>query len=91
MSIPPFGSGPPNETSAGFPTNDRTWFAELKASQAREEKAENELRHYEVMGAGMAVFCVSFWEALRTAEPPEEQRFSHLEALRLLEAALRGR
>lgn len=77
--------------SPPFPRNDRTWFAEQKAAEAQEKRAEDELRHYEVLGAGMAIFCVSFWEALRGAEPATIVRFSHDEALRLLEATLRGR
>ena len=89
-TIPPFGAAPP-PSPPSFPANDRTWFAAMKQSQQREQRAEDELHHYEVMGAGLAVFCVSFWEALRSAEPPYHQRFSHEETLRLLEAALRGR
>ncbi|HEY5868959.1 MAG TPA: hypothetical protein VI542_25930 [Candidatus Tectomicrobia bacterium] len=76
---------------APFPQNDRTWLAETQAALQQEQRAEEELRAHEVMGAGAAAFCVSFWETIRGAEPASEMRFSRDETLRLLEAALRGR
>ena len=74
-----------------FPKNDRTWLAETQAAMQQEQRAEDELRAHEMMGAGAAAFCVSFWETIRGAEPTSVMRFSRDEALRLLEAALRGR
>lgn len=91
MSIPPFASDPPKTTSAGFPTNDRTWFADVKAAQAREQREVDELANYELLGAGMAAFCLSFWHVLGEAQKQEQVTFSRDEQLRLLEAALRGR
>jgi hypothetical protein len=63
----------------------------MQTAARREHQAENDLQHYEVLGAGLAVFCISFWEAIRDAEPENFVRFTHDEALRLLEAAVRGR
>jgi hypothetical protein len=74
-----------------FPKNDRAWLSEQQTAARREQRADEELRHYEVMGAGLAVFCLSFWEAIREAEPVSAVRWTHEEALRLLEAAVRGR
>ena len=91
-TIPPHGDQAlPPLGRVAFPANDRTWFAAQQESQRREHKADEELRHYEVLGAGLAVFCISFWEAIRDAEPATQVRFTHDEALRLLEAAVRGR
>ena len=74
-----------------FPSNDRTWLAEQQAAIRKEQRADQEWEHYQTMGAGLAVMCLSFWGTLRDAEPAHEVRFTREETLRLLEAALRGR
>jgi len=96
MSIPPFGTDPRGPASehpsvSMFPQNDRTWLAEHQAAIRKEQRADQEWEHYQTMGAGLAVMCLSFWGTMRDAEPANEMRFSREETLRLLEAALRGR
>ncbi len=74
-----------------FQGNDRTWLLEQKEAQQQEQRTQDELQHYEALGTGLAMFCLSFWETLRAAEPAYEARFTRDETLRLLEAAVRGR